>query len=230
MSTKRNDWLPSKREDQLGTAKIWDQIFAANQDKWNFVPDEMKTRLSSAVNAADMEISIPPGERNPVSNQRLKTAFAELVAVMRDIKKRYFYNPPLTDADLVSLGLTPKDTIPTSILPPDMPAIADIMFPASEIVELCKIRAVGANADSRAPYGVRIYYGVLGSPDEADRFRMTQRPKAGIDLPLSVFTRRKSHRFNFAGRSGNEVFFCLRYENSKGEAGPWGKLISGFIP
>jgi hypothetical protein len=45
-----------------------------------------------------------------------------------------------------------------------------------------------------------------------------------------AFTRRKRERFDFDGESGNTVYFCLRYENSKGEAGPFGPLLSAVVP
>ncbi|MDR2184295.1 MAG: hypothetical protein LBO80_01305 [Treponema sp.] len=35
---------------------------------------------------------------------------------------------------------------------------------------------------------------------------------------------------DFDGESGNTVYFCLRYENSKGEAGPFGPVFSAVVP
>ena len=52
----------------------------------------------------------------------------------------------------------------------------------------------------------------------------------GNNLPHSVFTRQKRYRFAFSEQGGKEVFFCMRYENSKGEAWPWGKIISAHVP
>jgi hypothetical protein len=71
---------------------------------------------------------------------------------------------------------------------------------------------------------------VLAAPAAHDKFRLSAPPKTGDDLPHSVFTRKKSHLFAFAGDSGNAVYFCMRYENSKGEAGPWGPVVETHIP
>ena len=30
--------------------------------------------------------------------------------------------------------------------------------------------------------------------------------------------------------SGKTVYFCVRYENAKGEPGPWGPIFSAVIP
>ena len=51
-------------------------------------------------------------------NQQCKDTFDALVKVMRDIKARYFFLPPLDNSDLVFLGLKPKDTILTPVGPP----------------------------------------------------------------------------------------------------------------
>jgi hypothetical protein len=77
---------------------------------------------------------------------------------------------------------------------------------------------------------VRIYFGFSGPPSEKYPFRLTQAPKRGEELPYSVFTKKKNKRFDFEGESGNTVYFCLRYENSKGEAGPFGPILQAVIP
>ena len=89
----------------------------------------------------------------------------------------------------------------------------------------------GGNApDPRSDYGVRIYYGLTGEPTEAYRFRVTGTPKIGTDLPKSIFTRRKKERFDFEGESGKTVYFCLQYENPRGDVGPFGPMLSAVIP
>jgi hypothetical protein len=49
-------------------------------------------------------------------------------------------------------------------------------------------------------------------------------------LPYSVFTKKKKKRFDFEGESGNTVYFCLRYENGKGDVGPFGPILQAGIP
>jgi hypothetical protein len=46
-----------------------------------------------------------------------------------------------------------------------------------------------------------------------------------------VFTRKPKHEFDFPEEDrGKSVYFCLRYENSKGDPGPWGPLLHAVIP
>jgi hypothetical protein len=43
----------------------------------------------------------------------------------------------------------------------------------------------------------------------------------------------KKERFNFDGESGNRVYFCLQYENTKGREegqGPFGPILPAIIP
>jgi hypothetical protein len=56
-------------------------------------------------------------------------------------------------------------------------------------------------------------------------------PVSGTELPHSLFTKRKRELFDFpAEDSGKTVYFCIRYENSKGKSGPWGPIFSAVIP
>jgi len=139
-------------------------------------------------------------------------------------------NPFVTNPDRETMKITIYDVIPTVVPPPSVPVEGDLYFPAAGLVEVKNIRAVGMQVDKKAEYGVRIYYGIMGAPDEADKFRIDKPPKTGDDLPHSVFTRRNRYRFDFTGESGRQIFFCLRFENSKGQAGPWGKILQSFIP
>jgi hypothetical protein len=64
-----------------------------------------------------------------------------------------------------------------------------------------------------------------------DKFRLVALPSSGDDLPHSVFTRKRAHQFDFPEADrGKSVYFCLRYENSKGDAGPWGPILQAIIP
>ena len=139
-------------------------------------------------------------------------------------------NPFVTNPDRETMGITIPDVIPTVVPPPSVPVEGDLYFPAAGLVEVKNIRATGVQVDRKAEYGVRIYYGIMGAPDDADKFRINTTPKTGDDLPHSVFTRRNRYRFDFTGESGRQIFFCLRFENSKGQAGPWGKILHSFIP
>jgi hypothetical protein len=90
--------------------------------------------------------------------------------------------------------------------------------------------------DSRADYGYRVYYGVLPplqpTVEEATgpRRYLMKAAVQGVELPHSQFVRRKRELFVFpAEASGKTAYFSIRYENSKGRAGPWGPVFSAII-
>jgi hypothetical protein len=146
-----------------------------------------------------------------------------MVEAMRDVKKRYFYEPPLTDADFVSLGLKPKDTTPTAIEEPKGQADADIAYPGKTQLELRIKHVDGTPLDPRSDYGCRVYHGVY-APDETP-------PESGEDLRESLFSKRRKLMYSFGPKSsGKTAYFCIRYENSKGQKGPWGPIFSAIIP
>jgi hypothetical protein len=228
------DWLPHSREAQLAMARNWISIVHAPQNPpdWG-IPAAQITELITLFEAAQVILmkASSETERTPVVTAQCNAAFKALEDKMRFFKSHYFLLPPLTEADLISLGLKPRD--PASPIPaPETQPEADLTFPGIHLVELRSIRPVagGAAPDTRGDYGVRIYYGLSGDPTEAHRFRVTGTPKTGKDLPESLFTRRKKERFDFDGESGKTVYFCLRYENPAGKAGPFGPILSVVIP
>jgi hypothetical protein len=151
---------------------------------------------------------------------------------MRTFVKAYLINnPKVSDIDKDSMGLPLYDKTKTPVPPPENQVEADITFPGIHLVELQRIRPVAGTApDARSDYGVRIYYGITGQPSEKHPFRLDGPITDAMELPYSIFTRRAKERFDFNRESGRMVYFCLRYENSKGQAGPFGPVLSAVIP
>jgi hypothetical protein len=60
------------------------------------------------------------------------------------------------------------------------------------------------------------------------KHELIQTLTSGEQLPFSKFTRRKKELFDFTQKdSGKTVYFCVRYENAKGEPEPWGPYVLG---
>lgn len=132
-------------------------------------------------------------------------------------------NPSVTDADRLELGLHVPDAKPTHIGRPVGQATAIVKYPIAGSLEL-RISPVDADLfDVKANYGVKIAYGVF--PLDAPV------PDDVAMLHRSRFTRRKKELFSFEKRERERrAVFCLRYENSKGEAGDWGPFVTAVIP
>jgi hypothetical protein len=233
-----SDWCPGRREQQLAMAKNWLTVLGTQAPTWN-VPSPEVTELQTLTDAAAAALAAAQSsERTSVVTANCKAAFDAMIAKMRFIKSRYFLSPPLTEADIISLELKPKDTTHTPVPPPTAQAEADITRPGVHLLELYLRPVSGSPPDPhRSDYGYRIYYGVLppgGASVElatGAKRELLKAPASGDELPHSKFTRRKKELFDFAQEdSGKTAYFCIRYENAKGESGPWGPMFSSIIP
>jgi hypothetical protein len=132
------------------------------------------------------------------------------------------YNEAVTDEDRVNMGLTVPDTHPTPVPPPDtMPAVYVI---DSSVIMRLKLHFKDSHRTSRAkPYGVRgveILWSILAAP-----------PTTMGELIHSEFSTRSPYTFIFdENQRGKTVWFRLRWENTRGEKGPWSELYSAIIP
>jgi hypothetical protein len=208
---------------------------APEAPKWTHIPPEARAELNGAYAAwhAAYENTLRPctpperAEKRQLHKTSEKTARNFVNAYLR-------YHPAVTNYDKGQMGLHIPDTTPTVVSRPDAQPKADVTYPGVHLIELTRIRAVvSGDGNPRSDYGVRIFWGIMGPATERDRFRLTEPPVIGRDLPHSTFTPRKRYRFDFSGDSGNRVYFCLRYENEKGGEegeGPFGPIFSAIIP
>ena len=232
-----NDWFPSRREFQLVMAKSWVTTLESKGAAWDVKKEEI-SELSDLAKKASLALSkAMSSERTTVITAKCKEAFEKMAAFMRNLKTRRFLSPPLTDADFISLELKPKTTVKTPILPPTGQSMAEVSYPGVHLLTL-RIRPLsGTIIDPRVVHGFRIFYG-LRPPGGATFEQATSptrylinTPFSGDELPHSKFTRRKKELFDFnAVDSGKTAYFCIRYENSKGQTGPWGPVFSAIIP
>jgi hypothetical protein len=216
-------------------ARTWSATITPKASAWNVPTAELAALDGLAGTAAGILDKAQSAERTSIVTAQCKTAFDALIEKMRFIKNHFLLVPPLTDSDLVSLGLKPKDTIRTPVPPPSEQAEADILRPGVHLLEL--ILRVSGGGPLRNGVGFRVYWGVMphGGADlsaaASNKRELMNVPVSGEALPFSRFTKRKRERFDFdAADSGKTAYFCIRLENAKGEPGPWGALFSAVIP
>jgi hypothetical protein len=216
------DWFPGTRDEQLTMGKNWVTILQTQKSAWG-IPDSTFTTLSDKVTAAETALTAAKNEetRTPVATAQCKTAFEELAAVMRDIKKRFFYEPPLTNADIISLGLKPHDTTPTATGAPTAQVTVETFLKGRHELGIKIIYVTGTSTDP-ANKGYRIWYTVVGQGESA--------PANPDDLRKSFFTKRKKDIIEFDfDASGKNAWFAVQIEN-EGKKGPWGPLTNWLIP
>jgi hypothetical protein len=182
------------------------------------VPDDKFAALGTVYGAANtMFQKVTSAERTATITAQCQAAFNAMADTARDFKRRFFLCPPLTEADLVSLGLKPHDSTPT---PSGDPA-------AQVTVETYLV--------GRHELGVKIVY-VTGNPDDPANkgYRVVapgETPPANPeDLRKSFYTRRKKDLIEFDfGDSGKTAHLAVQVEND-GKKGPWGPMVSALIP
>jgi len=231
------DWLPGSRTGQLAMAKKWNNVLAEKAAAWGISTTVANRLLLLTADADDALTRAMSGDRTAVINQQVRTAFGALTDHMRDIKRRFFFMPPLTEPEWISLGLDLPDTNPTNIGAPTSVVAAEIGYPHKNALSLAITPVAGQGYDDRPEWGFRIYYGVLPQGSGAEEAMIIERqyllrePRNPEELRQGHFTRRKRDVLEFHyDNSGMKCFICIRYENSKGDAGPWGPMVSSFIP
>ena len=176
MSTTR-DWLPASREGQLAMAKDWQSVAAANAQAWG-IPAAVLTELDGLIQAADTALATAQNEttRTPVATAQCRAAFEALDEKMRDMKRRYFLTPPLTDADYIALGLKPHNTTPTASGTPAAQVTVETYLVGRHELGVKMIYVTGNPASK----GFRILYSVVG--------RVKRRPRTPT-TSASLFSR-----------------------------------------
>lgn len=231
MMIPKPSWLMLNREDLLNMADEWIIVFALKGAAWG-IPAVVIAELNDKHNA--LEAAITALARDPGS--RMKIADAELAAAnlkehMRDIKRRWLFKPPLTDADFISLYLAPPKETRSKIGAPDAQITGTILTAGEGVVKLRDIRYVAnPSTDPRSDYQTVIYFGLTGTPSDLYPFRLSEAPKNGNYLPYNVRTHLKKYSFDLNGESGNRIYVCFRLENAKGILGPFGPILTIVIP
>jgi hypothetical protein len=220
--SQRTDWLPAGREAQLSMARDWLSVAGTNASAWGIPPNVLQ-ELDTLLQEADTALATAKNEttRTPVATAQCKAAFETLIEYMRDMKRRYFLTPPLTDADYIALGLKPHDPIPTPSGPPTAQVTIETYLVGRHELGVKIIYVTGTPADP-ANKGYRIWYNVIAQGETP--------PANPDDLRKSFYTKRKKDVIEFDfGDSGKTAFFAVQIEN-EGKKGPWGPLVQALIP
>ncbi|MDR1268703.1 MAG: hypothetical protein LBK82_04195 [Planctomycetaceae bacterium] len=236
----KTDWVPNSRVLKLSMANEWLMILDYSKvAMWNIPQMEVDELRILYQKAEEILASAMSKERGSETvTFQCNVAFKALVEKMRFFKSHYYLVPPLGDDDLISLGLTPHSTARKNIPPPIDQAVGKVIYLGEHLLEVHMEPANTATVDPhRSDYGFRIYWGILPPPGtkpediHVGKQELTSVPVSGDDLPHSRFTRRKKEIFDFPQEDrGKTVYFCIRYENAKGEPGPWGPIFSAIIP
>jgi hypothetical protein len=220
--SKTTDWLPGKRAEQLVMCRNWLNIMTVEVRTAWAIPQDQFTELQTLHGNADVLLAkAMSSERTAVITEQCREAFEALSAKMRFFKAHYFLVPPLTNADLVNLGLSPHDPHQTPTGEPTATVTVDTFLKGRHELGI-QILYVSGDPEDRANKGYRVWYKTVAAGGEP-----VTSPK---ELNQSFFTKRKKDVMQFEFEdSGKTAFIAVQVEND-GKKGQWGPLVSALIP
>jgi hypothetical protein len=165
-----------------------------------------------------------PAERTPTKSAVLYAAEKEFKTVYRQLYIGYIRkNPLVTDDDLVSAGFprhsTGRRASAVSLHNTLVGMRTDTSIPATVIIHFYDAQ----NLERAKPTGVRggeLVWAILDRP-----------PVDWSELTHSEFNTRTPLQLVFRGdQRGKTLYFAMRWENTRGEKGPWNNIESVIIP
>jgi hypothetical protein len=221
--TTRAKWMPPKQVEFCGWATNIANYADENHLRW-LVPaldDDVKKRLE-ALTALVEKCRLPT--RSKVDTREKNGLKQSVEKDLRNyLQGMVVRNVNVTDKDRELMGLPIYDTTPTPVGEPKGQPTASVVYLGGQVVELITGHVEGTPFDPKANYGKAIHMKLCAENDIP--------PQTADELPKSRFTRRKKEIFKFAQSDVRKTaYFCIRYENSKGVAGPWGPIITAVIP
>ncbi|MDR1382376.1 MAG: hypothetical protein LBJ67_00805 [Planctomycetaceae bacterium] len=226
-----HDWLPKNHEalyahaivafkylfDTANSARLG---FALNSKQWEFLTD-WGTKLDAF--QAAIEDWRDPAQRTPVKTEKLREAERVFKDAYRTLYTGFLKESPfVTDDDLLAMGLPKRNTTHT-------PAPVATTYPDFDIDRSTLRRLTihfydqgkeKSKAKPNGQHGAEIRWAILDSP-----------PTKLDDLVHSSFDTHTPFTLEFdEDQRGKTVYFALRWENTRGEKGPWGEIESAIIP
>jgi hypothetical protein len=221
MKTARARTLPdadagfNTRQEMITKAVILNRVAWNIQEQW-LMNELMPKKEKWVIAYADY---LPTATRTPLITFTKTNARKEYEKPLRLLVKNLESNPQVSDEDRRSMGIvipSPKQPIP----PPTRFPVATVDSSTPRIVKINYRDSEGLSKGK--PYGVHgaeIKWGILDTP-----------PVNVKDLTASGFDTRSPFSLEFEeDQRGKTLWFCVRWENTKGEKGPWGEIGSAII-
>jgi hypothetical protein len=164
---------------------------------------------------------LDPGDRTIVKTVAKQEARKEYEREIRKLARMVEASPNVTPADLTYIGLTVPSTERT-------PAPVALTFPAAKVdtstIKELKIYFHDQESEHKAKpkgqHGAEMWWMILETPPVSEK-----------DLTNSTFDTNSPLTLSFYENDrGKTVYFCLRWENTRGEKGPWSGISSAIIP
>ncbi|MDR3184369.1 MAG: hypothetical protein LBT49_03085 [Prevotellaceae bacterium] len=226
------DWLPSNHEALFDQgSQTWDYLIdPANRDRMGFAITTPQGAWIDGVFHPKYFAFITafndwrnPATRTPIKTEDLLAAEGPFKDMYRQLYTGFLRNSPfVTDSDLVAMGLPERHTgggkpapAPTTYVEvtvtPVGPGVIDLHFRDKDSDHKSKPAGV---------HGAEIVWAILDDP-----------PAGWEALAHSSFDTHTPLRLSFLNEQrGKTLYFAARWENTRGEKGPWSEIMSAIIP
>ncbi|MDR1221465.1 MAG: hypothetical protein LBL07_01120 [Tannerella sp.] len=218
------DYLPSNDRIFLEWETNFLNYLMTSLTRFGF-PQTEATKLSSLSESFRNKLNTAenPATRTKVAIEVKNKARKELESTLRvDVKGYLTYNPAVNDDDRTAMGLPIHKT--THTRSPVAKTYPDFDIDSS-VIRWLKIHFFdqGKKKSKAKPAGQR---------GAVIRWVISATPIVDIaDLTNYAFDSRTPFTLEFQGHErGLTVYFCLCWENTRGERGPWSEIQSAIIP
>jgi hypothetical protein len=160
--------------------------------------------------------------RGKVDVLRKDEARDALKSSIRAFVKAYLaFNPAVTDADKESMGLPLRDNTRTPAPPPSTIPETEL---DSSVIRQITVHFKDNGSDKRGKpahvHGIELRWSLLETA-----------PTSVEDLTKSAFDTASPYTFVFdEAERGKTLYICPRWENGKGDKGPWGEIVKAIVP
>ena len=217
-----NDYIPQSDGAFLEWAKTLTAYAAAHVTAFN-VPQDAFTPIQAQCTAYESAYNTAQDpNRGKVDVLNKNEARDALKAALRTFIKAYLsYNPVVTDADRERMGLPLHDSTRSPIPPPS--TIPELELDSS-IIRQVMVHFKDAGSEKRGKprgvHGIELRWSLLETP-----------PASVEELKNSAFDTATPYTFRFdETERGKALYICPRWENNKGEKGPWGEIVKAIVP
>jgi hypothetical protein len=215
---KHGDYVPTKESDLIDWLNNFVEKLQTNAAKWQIPQGEMDEIAALTADFKGKHAKCAGPDRSKTLVAEKDAAKAELIARIREMVKFRFNNPAISDADRVSAGLHAKDKARTPIpVPATRCLITDLRPLGGFRVEIGFQDE--ATPDSRAiPYGCNgALLNYTWGQEKLSDYGLLTSNKLITDNPWPLQLPPEAE--------GKFLSVACRWQNNKGELGPWSEVM-----
>jgi hypothetical protein len=164
---------------------------------------------ASAPNHGSIDIQ----ERNTI-RKALETAIRDF------LKANLLHNPEVSDEDRLTMGIPiySKKPAPAPV-PASFPVVEIDTSHTRQLTLRLRNAETGKRAKPKGALGAELRWHVGDAP-----------PESVENFSRSMMVTHGSHTFSFDHEQrGKPLYFCLRWQNTRGQNGPWTEIISAVV-